>query len=77
MILKPNVNIEKTFKSPLSYELKNTDTIISKKSNNDSLYNINKYDIEINTCIITNNIFINCKMEKSYFIDVLFNNCDL
>ena len=77
MIIKPNVLKNKLNEYDLENIFLNDELVISKLIDKKKFNNIDLEDIEINTCIIKDAKFISSKIIKSYFVDVIFENCDL
>ncbi len=77
MIIEPKISDNLNEVHYLKNVLTNEELICGALMQNEEEYNIVKEDIEINSSKLKNVKFISCSFEKSYFVDVIFENCDL
>jgi uncharacterized protein YjbI with pentapeptide repeats len=77
MIIEPKLVKNLTKTKDLSNALLKEDLVISSYITDTEIYNLDKKDIEINGSHLKNIKFINCNFEKSYFVDTIFEFCDL
>ncbi|WP_028043594.1 pentapeptide repeat-containing protein [Candidatus Stoquefichus massiliensis] len=71
---KPNLTYMK--ETLLKNEI-NQETIQSKHFNNDFIFDSKQSHHEIKNCLFEGVTFEECQEEDSYFLDVVFQNCDL
>lgn len=77
MIIEPKLAKELNKIDNFNDFLLKEDLIISSYILDTEIYNLDKKDIEINGSHLKNIKFINCNFEKSYFVDTIFEFCDL